>query len=299
MRTVGRLVLRCGIPPRVGMHNHAGTGQVETRIAGLERNEEHRGVVLVELVDQLKPLLLRGSAGDHVIVDAVLVQPLADQMQITGELRENQHLPTRITAGFHQLLDGVKLGGFLPGVLVYQPRIAANLPQPGQLGKRLDFLGAGIEVRISVDGSAQPLLERRIQFALLALQLDGDDVFNLVGQVAEYVLLETAQNERADKHLQSALRDGVTAENRHFEPTAEMLIAAEHPGHEEIENAPQFGQSVLNRRAGEREPMLGLDRTHCLRGFRRVVLHILCLIQRHAREVDITIIIDIAPQQII
>ena len=216
MGTVGRLVLRGCVPPRVGVHHHAGTRQVQSRIAGLERNKKHRGVVIVELVDQLKPLLLRGSAGDHIVINVILAQPLADQMQVAGELRENQHLASRITAGFHKLLNRIKLGGFLPRILVHQPRVATNLPQPGQLGKHLNLALPEVEVLIFVDGSAQPLFHRSVQFALFALQLDGDDVLNLVRQVTQHVFLQTPQDERSDEHLQPPLHDVIAAENRHF-----------------------------------------------------------------------------------
>ena len=67
VRTVGRLILRGGVPPGVGMDDDRRAREVEPRAARLERNQEHRRIVGVETVHQLEPLLLRRCARDREV----------------------------------------------------------------------------------------------------------------------------------------------------------------------------------------------------------------------------------------
>ena len=237
MGAVGGLILRGRVPPRVGVDDHAGAGQVQPRVPGLQGDQEHRGVVGVERVDEFQPAFLRRGAGDRVIGHADRPQPFGDQVQIAGELGEDQHLAPRVAAALHQLLDRIELGRGrcrtalavgrrvkLSHVLVDQSRIAAYLPQPGQLGEHLDPVVAEVHVAGLVDRGAQPLLQRRIQPALLPLQLHGDDVLDLVGQVLQHVGFQTSQDERPHERLQLGLRTLVAAQHRLLEPVSEMPV---------------------------------------------------------------------------
>ena len=81
----------------------------------------------------------------------------------------------------------------------------------------------------------------------------------------------------------------------------EPLVRAEQAGHEEIENAPQFGKSVLDRRAGQSKTMVrryGLNR---FGNFGGVVFDVLSLIQSHDVETPLIcgVVVYIPAQQIV
>ena len=86
-----------------------------------------------------------------------------------------------------------------------------------------------------------------------------------------------------------------------FIPFMEPLVRAEQAGHEEIENAPQFGKSVLDRRAGQSKTMVrryGLSR---FGNFGGVVFDVLSLIQSHDVETPLIcgVVVYIPAQQIV
>ena len=64
MCSVGGLILCGSVPPWVGVDDHAGTGQVQSGVAGLQGNQEGRRIVRIELVDEFETLLLGRGAGD-------------------------------------------------------------------------------------------------------------------------------------------------------------------------------------------------------------------------------------------
>lgn len=51
-----------GVPPRVGVHHHRGARKVQARAAGLQRYEEDRRLVVVELAHETHALALGRGA---------------------------------------------------------------------------------------------------------------------------------------------------------------------------------------------------------------------------------------------
>ena len=88
---LGRWLILCGgVPPWVGVDDHAGTGQVQSGVAGLQGNQEGRRIVRIELVDEFETLLLGRGAGDGVVAQALRVETFGDQIKEAGELGEDQ-----------------------------------------------------------------------------------------------------------------------------------------------------------------------------------------------------------------
>ena len=91
VRAVDGLGLDGRVPPGVEQVDVFGRGQVQAQAAGLEADQEDRAVGI-----GLEPLDLGGAvAGPAVEVfvgDLLLLEPLADDRQEAGELREDQDL---------------------------------------------------------------------------------------------------------------------------------------------------------------------------------------------------------------
>ena len=92
---------------------------------------------------------------------------------------------------------------------------------------------------------------------------------------------------------------GSGSENGLLIALAESRIRAEHARHQKIEDAPQLTQPVFDRRAGKRETVMRLQPLHRLGDFRRMVLNVLRLIERHAVECAAVVFVDVTTQQII
>ena len=105
-----------------------------------------------------------------------------------------------------------------------------RLQLPGQLADRL-------------------LVERGLAAAQAAERVD----LGFVGQVGDdaAVGLEPAQNVRPDERAQREVGVAAFARGEPFGEVGELLGPAEQAGVEEIEQRPQVGQPVLDRRAGE------------------------------------------------
>ena len=99
--------------------------EVEARPPCFERHEEHRGIVLVECVHELEALFLRSCPREGVVGDALIVEPLRNEREKTGELREDEHLFACIDRGIDEFGKRVELGGPAFVVLVQQMRVAA------------------------------------------------------------------------------------------------------------------------------------------------------------------------------
>ena len=77
----------------------------------------------------------------------------------------------------------------------------------------------------------------------------------------------------------------------------EMLLVAEVAGLYEIHDAPQIEQPVFQRRAGEREALVGLDLLHGLRDLRVRVLDELRFVEHHDAKSELVQLLLVAPQQ--
>ena len=76
-----------------------------------------------------------------------------------------------------------------------------------------------------------------------------------------------------------------------------MFLVAEIAGLDEIHDAPQIQQPVFQRRAGERQAVLGLELLDRLRDLRAGILDELRLVQNHRAEREFLQLLQIAPEQ--
>ena len=91
VRAVDGLGLDGRVPPRVEQVDVLGGGQVQAQAAGLEADQEDRAVGVV--LEPLDPLgAVAGAAVEVFVGELLLVEPLADDRQEAGELREDQDL---------------------------------------------------------------------------------------------------------------------------------------------------------------------------------------------------------------
>ncbi len=129
------------------------------------------------------------------------------------------------------------------------------------------------------DGSAGfvGFAEASVERGLFGRERAEDVAFDLRREIFGDVCFQTAQHEREDFFAQafggifsvSELLFGFRAAGLHqhdrfFELLRKMGLAAEESGHQKIEERPQFRESVLDRRAGQREAVHGRN---CLHGF--------------------------------
>ena len=141
----------------------------------------------------------------------------------------------------------------------------------------------------------------QIKFALLVAELAIAALLDAVGQILGDVLLQAAQQQRAQLGREPAAGDalggfGVLAAAR-LVGLEEMFLVAEVAGLDEIHDAPQIEQPVFQRRAGEREAVLGLQLLDRLRDLRAGVLDELRLVQNHRAEGELLQLLQVAPQQ--
>ncbi len=93
-------------------------------------------------------------------------------------------------------------------------------------------------------------------------------------------VFETAENEGTGDPAQAGGRlvIAVTLDGD-GEPLAEGLLRTQHARVEELHDRPEFGQAVLDRRAGHGDAPLGGDGPDALRGAGGAVLDLLCLVE--------------------
>ena len=110
VRTVGRLVLRGHVPPRVVVDDHVGRRQIKAHAARLERDQKHRHLARLELRDHLGAALLGRSARELKKADVLLGQALANDIEHARELAEQQNVMPAVERTVHELHASVELG---------------------------------------------------------------------------------------------------------------------------------------------------------------------------------------------
>ena len=241
------------------MNHDVRSRQIQARSTRLERNQEHRDVAAVKLLDQRHALNLIRFARQLERLQARVVQCFLQQRKHRGELRKDQHVVPLGCQPARQLDQLVELAA--SGRIFFQtePRIAAELPQPRQPRQQL-------HASLRVGQLAFRLLHQLfgvsvVDFGLPRRHLAGHHGFNFLRQIVQHVLLHAPQNERRDHQMQVLARLLVRIlHNRRFKPFAEALISMQIARHQEIKNRPEFAESIFNRRARERKAMRRLQR---------------------------------------
>ena len=250
VRAVGGLLLGRGVPPGVGVDDHARAREVQARAARLERHQEHGHVVAVELVHQFHAVLLRRLPRDGIEGDACLVEALRDQAQEAGELAEDERLLAAFHGACHQFHDGIELRAVAAIVLEQQTRVAAQLAQLHEFGKHLHAgnVFACITFRLTLLALAalagqllaQALLVSMIELQLLALHGGVHDAFQLVGQVGEHIGLAAPEQKRPHDGAQAGGNVLFAAHDGQLEAFVEARVRPQKARHQEVEDAPQL-----------------------------------------------------------
>jgi hypothetical protein len=84
MRPIGRLILDRRIPPRIVVDHSIGRGQVQTKAADLQADQEQRYLAVLEAPDGC--LAVAGIAGQQHVRERHCVESLFDEYQHAGEL---------------------------------------------------------------------------------------------------------------------------------------------------------------------------------------------------------------------
>ena len=239
VRAVNCLRLHGRVPPRIIQHHVARRRQVQAGARRPEAEQKDRCVrVVLESADHLLPVLR--LAGEQVGGDLMLAALLFQQEQHPHELAEHQHLLPFGDQRIQQLEQGLRLAG--GGVAADELRVAADLAQTRERGEHMYL--ALIEALLG--HRLHHLLAAAAQFgqvklALLFAKLAVAALFDAVRQILGYVLLEPAQQQRAQLGRQPASGDAL----RRFGVLAtglvgvrEVLLVAQVARLDEIHDAP-------------------------------------------------------------
>ena len=285
MGAAGGLGFGGGVPPRVVVDDGVGLRQVQAGAAGLQADQEQRDLARGEAGDGAVAVL--GLAGELGPGEAALLQLLLDQAEHGGELREQQHLAAfgqHLGELLHQQLQlgrlAQRLGSRHRG---QQPRVAADL---AQLQQRVQDLDLRLRQALVGQRVAHRLLgrqaDRLVQVGLRAAEGDAHRGLLLGGQLAGHLRLAAPQQEGRDPAAQLVEPLGVAVLlDRRAERLLEARRAAQEARHQEVEQAPQLAQVVLQRRARQAQPVPRVQARHHLRRLGAGVLDVLRLVQHH------------------
>ena len=135
-----------------------------------------------------------------------------------------------------------------------------------------------------------------VVLALRTFQFAVDGLLGLRRQLARHLLFGAPQDEGPQRVRQQLPRflAGIARQSAgHLEHSG----LAQHARIEEFEQAPQFAQVVLHRRAAERQTMRAAQQAHRFGGSRGGVLDGLRFVQHHVIELDLGQLRGIAQQR--
>ena len=251
------------------------------------------------MIDHLGATLLRRGAHELEVAHALLVQARGDQVEHARELREQQDPVPAIDRVAHELHAGVELGAPAGVIVVVQARVAADLAELGEFGQNLELLLLELLGLTMLHLLGDTVLVGKVKLALLALQMREDGVLDLLGQVGDHVLLDAAQHEGRDEGLEAARRVALGMLDRALEALGETLMRAQEPRHQEVEDAPELGEAVLDRRTREREPHGGRQAFGRAGDLGERVLDVLGLIEHDAGETLLRVLVDVATHEVV
>ena len=111
------------------MNDHIGAGQVQSRAASLQGNQEDLPRTAVELLGHFKPLLGRGFPIQIHAAVACILQLFLENFQHGGELGEQQNPPPGLQGTRQDFQQHFHFAGSACIVRQYQGGMAADLPQ--------------------------------------------------------------------------------------------------------------------------------------------------------------------------
>ena len=282
------------------MDHHVRPRQVQSGAARLQGNAEHRRIILIEASGHLHAPFFGCTAGQQIIADPLLLKPAGNPGQHGGELGEQQDLVAALHRVFHQIHAQLQLRGAAPVILIFQGRVTAQKPQPGQLRQDLNPGGIELLLRLPRQLHPQSLGMGLIQFPLLPFQPGRHLLLNFVRQFPQHLLFAPAENEGRN-HLSQPLH-GIFILILHdgqLQLTAEPLIPIEKSRHHIVKDTPELAEPVLQRRSRKSQPEFCLYRLHRVGRLGPLILDVLGFIDDLTAEWMAFIPCDISAEQII
>ena len=280
---VAGLVFHGGVPPAVEVDDVARAGEGESGAGGLEREqEEGRPAGVLELLHQLPALGYGGAAVQHQpgrTEDAG--QEIMQRLHHAAVLGEDErgisrggYLARKVTQACHLTAQGgviVALAQVLGGVVADLLQVAQDGQQQGESRLRVGL----------VDDALQALHLAGVETGLLRGEQAEGRLFGLGRQLGQQggVGFQAAQHEGAHQLAQRAV---VRAHLLHH--GVELLLRAQQPRGEEVEQAAQLAQRVFHRGAGERHAARRAELQQAARALRIGVLDSLSLVQNQGGQ---------------
>ena len=173
-------------------------------------------------------------------------QPVSAREHLVDRLEERVELAARfrVVAMFRErAAPGARRSGAGASARPGRGSVAPRCPAPSTCGEDLAPRRLG-------DAAIEPPLQRRE----VALELD----LGAFGQLGRDVFLRAPQHERLEPRAQHAAGPRVAVGDRDLEAAPERGLRPEQSRLDEGEDRPQVAQRVLDRRPGQREPVLGV-----------------------------------------
>ena len=217
-------------------------------------------------------------------------------------MREDQDAPTLVDQFRHQGHQQFELGALLDplrGAGAHQARVAANLTQ---LEQRVEDDELAATEALAGNLLAHHRVHRRahrlVEVALSTGKFDRAHDHRFGRQFACHVFLLAAQDERPDaaREQRPPVVVGLLLDRRP-PVTQEVGAAAEKPGQEKVELAPQLTKVVLQRRPGQTQAMARLEPAHDLGPLAACILDGLRLVENQQVIAMLGQLSRIAPQQ--
>ena len=236
---------------------------------------------------------LRGLAGEHEVGAAALLEFGLENLEHLDELREDEHLVPGGVERLEQLEERRGLARAEALLAAGERGMAANLAQAGERGEDVHARLAGRRVERG-KRLAAALQFREVELALALGELAIDALLDAVGQILRDLLFQAAQHDRphaAGEQRARGLRGAAIVLLEEFAAVGQVA------GMDEFHDAPEIEQAVFQRRAGERELVLGLQRLGRARDHRLGVLDVLRLVENDGAEGEFLQRGEVAAQQ--
>ena len=256
---VGGLVLGGDVPPRVVVDDNVRAGEVETGAAGFQRDEEDVCLAGVEIVHQLQAVCGAGLTGEQEVADTHFRKACPQDLQHGGELGENEHPMSAFDGRGDQVGAKLQLCTLARPAGTAEGGMAADLPQAREQREEPD----GIR-RMAAGGKKLPEFAAGlgqggiVELLLLPTENGGDDTFDLFGKLGKHRFLQTAQDKGRHCVSQNGIHRAGVLGGQLIDPV-ETGLGGKKSRQDEVENAPQVGQRVLDRRSGQRKTGAGAD----------------------------------------
>src|ERR1700687_3156259 len=264
VRSVGGLIFNRRVPPGIVVEHVIRGSEIQSGSACLEADEEQRWAGgIIELIDTGHAV---ASTPVEIEIGQILrIRLLSEKREHLGELTEHQRSMTLGDEVADNLVVPRQLGARWQqgaGRQLQEAGIAADLPKSGERRKDRDPAPAEAHFFDRFEDRAPALLENfAVERGLTRLHFAVGDDFRLRRQLLGHFVLQTSEHERMNSAAKPIQYFGFTSYlDRHFVALGEVFQCAKKSRHQEIKNAPQLPQSVLQRGSGKREALLGGER---------------------------------------